>query len=478
MALRVNYPFSGPRISGSVVVDYTADYTLMCWWRTPDASLNQIVMAVEAADSSEFDAWYVTTAGHVAVYTGPVNEIGSTTLVADTWYHLAFVRSGTDLRAYVNGVLEVSGSHDHSGDPDSELLSLGLYLGGSGSALADARFAACKASARAMSAAEIQSESRQIRPVSALALVGWWPFASGNDSVRLVDWSGRGHTWVDSVGAVTTEPDPPIGWGEREPRVGPPAAASSGGISGTSAGAATTSGTLSGPGALAGASTGTCTPTGSLSGPGELSGSTAGTATTSGSMDGGAVSGSTTGTSTTSGNLSGPGALAAVLAAAATLAGALSGVGGLASATTGTSTVSGSLGGSGPVTGTSTGAASTTGTLTATAAMVGTVTGTSTVTGTFLGGAIGGEAAGSAVVTGTLTATWDMTGGVTGTTVVTGEMTGELFAIATAGTLRDALGNPVVPSIPAGAQWRVVLTGPAADAPCVTIVVRAIEGAG
>lgn len=475
MGLRLDLGVGGQYadIVGSVL-SWSADYTILMRVRMYGTSTHAMLVTLEGGTLYE-SMWVSNTgklsliADHTSGEGTPIS--GTTTMDVGVDYYCALVRSGEDLTVYLNHAVECSHPTNRLAGP-ADTITLGDFQ--AITLYPDCEVEAIWAWQRALSVEEMQRQAACKRVLDARDLYGFWPLLPGNHTQ---DLSGNGHHWTE-YNSPTDTSTVGLPWGGAPLGVPDAAGGASGDISGTSAGAATTSGTLSGPGALAGASTGTCTPTGALSGPGELSGSTAGTATTSGSMDGGAVSGSTTGTSTTSGNLSGPGALAAVLAAAATLAGALSGVGGLASATTGTSTVSGSLGGSGPVTGTSTGAASTTGTLTATAAMVGTVTGTSTVTGTFLGGAIGGEAAGSAVVTGTLTATWDMTGGVTGTTVVTGEMTGELFAIATAGTLRDALGNPVVPSIPAGAQWRVVLTGPAADAPCVTIVVRAIEGAG
>lgn len=123
-----------------------------------------------------------------------------------------------------------------------------------------------------------------------------------------------------------------------------PRPAAGGAMAGTSAGAATVSGTLAGSGALAGTSAGVASQTATLAGAGALVGTSAGVATVTGTLSGpGAMTATSAGAATVTGTLTGTGAMAATSAGTSTASGTLTATGALAGAAAGTSTATGTL---------------------------------------------------------------------------------------------------------------------------------------
>jgi hypothetical protein len=198
----------------------------------------------------------------------------------------------------------------------------------------------------------------------------------------------------------------------------------SGPISGSSAGAATTSATVTGQGAIAGSSSGVASTSGASTGSGAIAGSSQGSATTSGAATGsGAVAGSSAGTATTSGTATGAGSVAGAAQGQATTAGTVGGSGAVAgsaqgSATTsagvfsqdslsgsaqGSATTSGTVGGSGAVAGSAAGSAATSGEVGSPVAAAGSASGAGSASATVGGsGAVAGSAQGSATTSGAL----------------------------------------------------------------------------
>lgn len=162
-------------------------------------------------------------------------------------------------------------------------------------------------------------------------------------------------------------------------------AAAGGAIAGTSAGAATATGTLRGRGALAGASAGVATVSGTLRADGALAGATAGVATVVGTLHDAASTGmvgTSAGVATVTGTLRATGTLSGSSAGVGAASGTLRGIGDLAGSTAGVATVTGTLRGRGYLVGLSAGVATATGTLSADALMAGTSAGVAAVTGT------------------------------------------------------------------------------------------------
>ena len=118
----------------------SGDWTVEAWvYLFTTASFNNIVH--QATDS--VDGWLVdiNTSGNARIVsdaggTWGVDVTGSTALSTNTWYHLAFVRNGSDWRIYVNGVSDGSATISDS-IPDSSanfqigsLSSLSRYFSG------------------------------------------------------------------------------------------------------------------------------------------------------------------------------------------------------------------------------------------------------------------------------------------------------------------------------------------------------------
>ena len=79
----------------------TGDFTLECWARFDNFS------ALHAVTYIGGQAFYVGSDGKIAYYYGS-GTTGTTVMSTNTWYHLAWSRSGTNLRMFVNGNLEVT----------------------------------------------------------------------------------------------------------------------------------------------------------------------------------------------------------------------------------------------------------------------------------------------------------------------------------------------------------------------------------
>lgn len=226
------------------------------------------------------------------------------------------------------------------------------------------------------------------------------------DRSTLLDYAGQyGPTY--STGGVTTNR-----------RVYWPIAfqlyqASSGTISGTSAGSSTVAGTLTGSGALSGTAAGTSTTASALQAAGAVSGTAAGSSTIGGTITAtGALSGSVSTSSTVDGTLqdSTGGAITGTSAGISTATGTLTATGALSATSSTSSAVSGDLTGIAVLSGSISGSSSTSAVLAATGALFGSADGLSSLAATVTAlGALTGTAAGITTVTGAMGA--PITGG-------------------------------------------------------------------
>lgn len=431
--------------------DINAAYTITGWLRVTTANGAGVFAVGSGSLTTYEDSDALVLASPLRCYSyksGSGSNTDSTSYEAGSdwegvWQHVALVRtSSTDLAVYRNGVKNTA---SNTTDVTSRTAP-GWFLLGFGyfeDAL-DGRLKDVKVWTRALSAAELLNESKQSRPMSATSLYAWYPLAPGS---RTKDFSGNGHDLTE-INSPTDEADPPVPWGAPLVSVPAIAAAAAGAIEGSTTGAATTSGTITGGGSVSGTVTGAATTAGAITGGGSVSGTVTGAATTSGTVSGGgAVTASVTGAATTSATITGDGALTGTV--------------------TGTATTSGTIG-AGAITGTVTGTATTSGTITGDGPLTGTVTGTATVSGTPDLGLVG-SVTGLATAAGTLIAAAAMVGTVTGTATVSGTMYGETVAVVTTGSWS----SPV--TILAGSEWRVVISGDAADAPRVRMVLRFLD---
>src|SRR5574342_130829 len=226
-------------------------------------------------------------------------------------------------------------------------------------------------------------------------------------------------------------------------------------ITGSSSGAATVTGTLTGKGALAGSSAGAATVAGTLAGKGALAGSSAGVATVAGTMGTAPspITGASAGAATVAGALTGKGALAGSVAGVATVSGVLAAKGALGGVSAGVATVAGALVGKGALAGASQGAATVAAALTGKGALAGASAGVATVSGTLIeggsgGSPISGSAAGTSIAAGTLFGRGALAGAAAGVAVASGQLKGRGVLVGAAvGTslVSGSLGNAFVP---------------------------------
>jgi len=490
VSLRADYAKPSFLTMGSGRIPCEANYTVAGWCELASSPGDQsdgfyFWVLGSSADYANSDVAQITTAGNlrVTVYTsGWGNEnTGSTTLSSGDRFHFALSRSGDTVSLYINGALEFTVSDDAghlaSGRGATVAQFLGNYADGGSTYCSNMRFYGWKAWTRALTAAEISLEQRRALPVSLTNLYGVWPFIGPTASVAMRDWSGHGHTWTDNNGVTAAEVNPPIPLGG-EPAPAPAPSSSSGDISGTSGGVATVAAAILGLGLLTATGGGSATPSAALTGIGSVIGTTAGVTTTTGTLTGGgSTAGSSAGVATTSGTLTATGSLGGTSTGSSTPSGTLTAGGTLGGTAGGSATTGGTLTGPGTLGGTAGGSSTTSLTTGATGSMTGTAGGSATVTGTFTDGAILGSSEGGSSATATITATGEMLpdpeGG--GFATVTGTLTGEVLTDAAYSRWLDLGGNVVAPQIPAGSQWRVVLTGPPVDQPCVKVVIVMLE---
>jgi hypothetical protein len=85
------------------------DFCIECWVRRPTSvGTSQTIFSFEDTGSADYWAFYWRSTDHITMFmTSPGVVIeGTTALVADTWYHMAWSREGTTYRCFVDGNLE------------------------------------------------------------------------------------------------------------------------------------------------------------------------------------------------------------------------------------------------------------------------------------------------------------------------------------------------------------------------------------
>jgi len=249
--------------------------------------------------------------------------------------------------------------------------------------------------------AEFEGERSTSLPHRTANLWAYYPLTSEPD--KTIDFSGNARPLTASGPAtLVTASSPPVPWSNTE-LISTRNAVAGGAISGTSAGSATVTGTITGAGAIAGTSAGAATITGTITGSGASVGAATGSATVTGTITGaGAIAGTSAGAATITGTITGSGASVGAATGSATVTGAITGAGVLAGTSAGAVTVAGAITGAGALAGTSIGAASITGTIAGSGASAGASAGSATVTGAIAGvGALAGTSAGASIVVGT-----------------------------------------------------------------------------
>jgi hypothetical protein len=112
------------------------DFTIELWVYATSPTYAQGFFHVNATAISGTVAGYaigVTAAGAVEYYSGATYTTSSSTVTANTWTHLALVRSAGTVKVYVNGILPTSGgSITDSQNVTSALAYIGVFYSVSG----------------------------------------------------------------------------------------------------------------------------------------------------------------------------------------------------------------------------------------------------------------------------------------------------------------------------------------------------------
>lgn len=87
----------------------TGDFTIDCWFRRAAVGVQDTIYEhrISAASPNTNFAWYVSTSNFLGYTTNASTSITGTNLItANTWYHMALVRSSGITKMYLNGVQE------------------------------------------------------------------------------------------------------------------------------------------------------------------------------------------------------------------------------------------------------------------------------------------------------------------------------------------------------------------------------------
>jgi hypothetical protein len=196
--------------------DYNAAYTV-CFWIRPeqiDSAFHHIFTAQANDTTNNIDDLYISSGNQLVqrayrVGAGGTTGVG-TTIVQDTWYHVAIVReSAAFLQVYLNGALDTtSATQDVTERTPATKLCFGLSTWAPANEL-NGRMAHIKVWTAALTVDEVLNEMNAIRPLRMADLWGFWPLLVG---ARTLDLSGNGRTLIET-GAITDADDPGIVWG-------------------------------------------------------------------------------------------------------------------------------------------------------------------------------------------------------------------------------------------------------------------------
>ena len=104
-----------------VIQDLFGDFTCECWIRLANVSgEKQIFRIHNSSDSFQYVMGVINSS--LYVFSGGTTQGG--TLLANTWYHIAFSRQGSDLRFYING------TQVGNRNVNTNLLNAIIYIGG------------------------------------------------------------------------------------------------------------------------------------------------------------------------------------------------------------------------------------------------------------------------------------------------------------------------------------------------------------
>jgi hypothetical protein len=99
-------------------LDITGNITMVAWMRTTSLSIDEGIFGKTDGVSNRSYYLYIESSGPMlkakvsATGGAAAQPYGATTLSANTWYHVALVYNGTDIRLYLNGSLDENGANN------------------------------------------------------------------------------------------------------------------------------------------------------------------------------------------------------------------------------------------------------------------------------------------------------------------------------------------------------------------------------
>jgi hypothetical protein len=192
------------------------DYTLMAWFRPSVVNAWQGLFFLGPATSSTESTDYCEINSSGQSYLRSRNGSGTattattgSTLSANTWYHVALVRSSDTLTLFLNGVSDTSQTAAVAGRNATSALVLGGYV--PDSEYLQGRIAAAKAWSAALSSTDIPIEMTLVRPKRTGNLWGWWPMIDSTLAHALIDIGGSARDLTGN-NTPTIADGPPVRW--------------------------------------------------------------------------------------------------------------------------------------------------------------------------------------------------------------------------------------------------------------------------
>lgn len=198
----------------SDILNQNAAFTVMFWFRPVAVATGtgQCLFAISAGTyNANGDEIYLRSsaanlANYAVVGASTQQQNGTTTIVANTYYHLAYVRLSAALsQLYLNGATEGSAN---TLDVSARAAATRQEIGGWASTNDEpfnGRIYNPLIYQRALSQAEIQAQMYRRQYISDSMLYGWYPTPSG--SARADDAYTTGRNWTVG-GTLTDEADP------------------------------------------------------------------------------------------------------------------------------------------------------------------------------------------------------------------------------------------------------------------------------
>lgn len=189
------------RTNASGVLNHASAYTWMAWFKSTTSGVWQGLLSYYASDSlwetaeiQSNNTWFAGTNS---------NNSGGGTFSANTWYHVALVRSGSTVYLHLNGAAALL-TINVGADTMSPEMVMGDWKH-TGSDQFIGRISYARAFTTALTAAQITAEKNSTTPVITASLWGDWPLQSnGNDT------SGNGRNWSASGSVTYNTIDEPI----------------------------------------------------------------------------------------------------------------------------------------------------------------------------------------------------------------------------------------------------------------------------